>query len=217
MNKIRIRFIKDGPQKYISHLDLLKTFSRAFRRCGIPVAYSQGFNPHPELVFCAPLPLGFSSECEFVDVTLSENMNPEEVMKRLEGSLPSGIVPEAVRALAEGEPNVMKNVYACRYLLTFSGEKEAFLEYFTGLFKNQIPIIAMKRSKSGTKETDLLPMIYDISVSGNDCFATLAAGNEMNLRPDLLAGAVIDKFKAENPLSDISLAAVRKLELISRT
>ncbi|OAI40961.1 hypothetical protein AYO38_00845 [bacterium SCGC AG-212-C10] len=76
--RFRVWFAKSERVRYISHLDVLRYWERAIRRAGLPLAYSQGFTPHPKIAFAGPLPLGFASEAELMDVTLDERVSEEE-------------------------------------------------------------------------------------------------------------------------------------------
>ena len=78
--KYRIKFTKVGKVRFVGHLDLLKLFQRAIKRAGIPVAYSNGFNPHQLIGFAIPLPLGMASVGEYVDVELKEEVS-EDIIK----------------------------------------------------------------------------------------------------------------------------------------
>ena len=73
-DKIRLEFYKKGRMKYISHLDLIRTMTGALGRSEIPVYYSEGFNPHPKMVFALPLSVGCESICEYLDIKLLEAM-----------------------------------------------------------------------------------------------------------------------------------------------
>ena len=79
---VRIRFSKTGRARYISHLDLNRTMTRAVRRAGLPIWYTEGFNPKPKITFAAPLSIGTESMCEFMDIRLTEKMPAEEAMRR---------------------------------------------------------------------------------------------------------------------------------------
>ena len=85
---VRVKFAKRGRLIYISHLDLNRVFARAFKRADLPMFYSEGFTPHPRFGFALPLSVGISSECEFVDIKLAEDMSCEEVGRRLCAALP---------------------------------------------------------------------------------------------------------------------------------
>ena len=79
MYKIRICFSKTGYSKYVSHLDLMKTLQRTFRRGGIDISYSQGFNPHPIMSIAHPLPLGVEGLNEYMDISVDSKPNFEEL------------------------------------------------------------------------------------------------------------------------------------------
>ncbi len=81
--RIRVWFRKGERLRFISHLDILRHWERAIRRAELPLAYSHGFTPHPKIAFAAPLPLGFTSEAEVMDVTLTERVGLEEFCRRL--------------------------------------------------------------------------------------------------------------------------------------
>lgn len=83
VQRFRVLFCKGERVRYISHLDVLRFWERAIRRAGLPLSYSQGFTPHPKLAFASPLPLGFMSEAEVMDVTLDERVDPDDFRARL--------------------------------------------------------------------------------------------------------------------------------------
>ena len=88
---IRAKFTRGEEVKYISHLDMMKMFERALRRSGLPVYYSQGFNPHPQIVFGLPLSVGVTSEAEYVDIVFSEDVEPRQFVEDLNRQLPDGL------------------------------------------------------------------------------------------------------------------------------
>ena len=89
MVNLRVKFIRGEEIKFISHLDLMRVFERALRRSEIPVAYSKGFNPHPQMVFGLPLSVGVTSQCEYADFKIEDNIEPNEFIQRLNDNLPS--------------------------------------------------------------------------------------------------------------------------------
>ena len=89
--KVRIKFSKTGSLKFISHLDLQRTMQSSFLRSKLPIYYSEGFNPHPKVVFSPPLSVGVSSLTEFVDVKMLENVSFTEIMEKLNASFPKGL------------------------------------------------------------------------------------------------------------------------------
>ena len=91
MENVRVFYQKTGRGKYISHLDMTRCMKRALRRAGIPVWYTEGFNPHVYMTFALPISLGFESLCETMDIRLTQPMSLEEIKERLNRVLPEGI------------------------------------------------------------------------------------------------------------------------------
>ncbi len=91
VTRVVIEFTKEGPARFIGHMDLMRTFQRAARRAGVPVAYSQGFNPRPRLSFASPLPLGATGRRELAAFDLSRPVPASRVAELLNSSLPEGI------------------------------------------------------------------------------------------------------------------------------
>ena len=90
----RLLFSKTGRARYISHLDLMRTFQRAFQRADLTIKHTEGFNPHPFISILLPLSLGFSSECEVLEFQLLGQVSCDEVPARLNAVLPEGITVE---------------------------------------------------------------------------------------------------------------------------
>ncbi len=84
---LRFRFIKRGSLQYISHLDLVRTMHKVIVRAKLPLWYTEGFNPKPKMIFAAPLSIGTESECEFMDIRMSEYIDPTEAMARINANM----------------------------------------------------------------------------------------------------------------------------------
>ena len=91
MSEARIQFIKTDRARYISHLDLMRTFQRAFLRADLHVRHTEGFNPHAYVSIALPLSVGFSSQCEILEFGLPEGEDRSQVPERLTRALPEGI------------------------------------------------------------------------------------------------------------------------------
>jgi radical SAM-linked protein len=91
VQRLRIEFKKDGPTRYIGHLDLAQSLARSFNRARIPLAYTQGYNRRPRLQLTTALPLGYTSECEIADIWLVEAIDPEDARKSMESTMAPGI------------------------------------------------------------------------------------------------------------------------------
>jgi radical SAM-linked protein len=99
VQRIRIRYAKRGPLRFTSHRDFARAFERAVRRAGVPIAYSQGFTPHPKISYASAAPTGVASEAEYLEIGLQRAMDPADVRAALDGALSTGLdVLEAVAA-----------------------------------------------------------------------------------------------------------------------
>ena len=97
MRCVRVWFNKTGAIRYISHLDLMRTMTRAIRRSGIPLWYTEGFNPHPYMTFALPLSLGMESVCESMDIRIEGDVTNDELFVSLRDAMPEGITVTAVK------------------------------------------------------------------------------------------------------------------------
>ena len=140
MREVRIRFRKTGRARYISHLDLTRAMTRAVRRAGLPIWYTEGFNKHPYLTFAAPLSLGFEGLAESMDLRLLEDVPEDEIVRRLNAVLPEGLV-----AVSAAEPvHKAGELETARYRLTFTGELSQMAAFLA-----QDAILVEKRTKKG--------------------------------------------------------------------
>lgn len=178
--KYVVVYQKNGIAKYISHLDFVRAMNRILRRGGVPVAYSQGFNPHPLLSFALPLSVGTTGGAELLELTLSEPLSPEVLLHRLNGAAPGGV--SFVRAYVTEDKNAIKGIAFAKYLVTLKQIPE---EQQVDAFLQNAQIVVLKRTKSGEKETDIRPMIAEMKMLPGGALAmTLAAGNTQNLKPE---------------------------------
>ena len=105
---------RDENVRFVSHLDFVRCFGRAMRRGKIPIAFSEGFNPHPLMVFALPLPVGYTSECELLEFELSEEMDETVIKDTLNSVIPIGIT---VKSVTKGKSN-MKRLDNALYIVT---------------------------------------------------------------------------------------------------
>ena len=192
MSKWRLKFSKKGMGKYISHLDLLRTFTRAIHRANLPVRYSQGFNPHQLITFSLPLALGVTSETEFVDIDFEEWAKPRDIGEALNKTLPPDI-----KILRISRPEVSANdIVSARYIIDLTMpetiEKARVEEFFA---QENIP--ALKKTKKGEKEVNLRDFIMECEIAtcdGKDISlnTVLSAGGSANIKPDLILGKLCE-------------------------
>ena len=183
---VRVCFQKVGDLQFISHLDLQRTLHRILVRAGIPMWYTKGFNPHAKIVFSTPLSVGTQSVCEMVDIRIDRDM-PCETIK----ALLNNEVTDELRILDVYVPQTkFSDIAWAEYEIEFHEQgiedKIRDIDQFT----SQTEIKTIKKTKSGEKEIDILPMIHTFaaSVSKPGCVAIraiLRAGNDTHLNPEL--------------------------------
>ena len=201
MAKYRIQFTKFGDMKYVSHLDLIRLFTRIFHRADLPLAYSEGFNPHPKMAVLLPLSVGFESSCEYIDVEFKEGVSMLDCLKKLKGKLPLGMEVPQITQLNETSKKAKEIRYAS-YEILFScpitqDAIDAFLE------RNTIEVV--KKTKRSEGLSDIRPDIMDMCLLDNGKVqAIISAGSNENLNADLLVFAMeeyIDGFKNDGDYS----------------
>ncbi len=111
----RINYQKGVELKYIGHLDLYRAWERLVRRATLPIAYTQGFNPHPKINMSPALPLGFTSICEIIDIWLEVDYDPKEVEALCKKAAPPGISILSVNCLPENSPALQTQITSVVY------------------------------------------------------------------------------------------------------
>lgn len=188
--RLRLRFSKDGQLKYISHLDLARTWERVFRRAGLPVAHSQGFNPRPRMQIAAALPVGVTGRAEVLDLWLTEALVPEELQARLELCLPPGLRVWHVEEVDLRAPALQSQMRSAVYRVEVWNQEltEAVGSRVEALLDT--PAILRQRQHKGKLQTyDLRPLIQTIAVEpgekgGHLLTMRLQASPEGAGRPD---------------------------------
>jgi radical SAM family uncharacterized protein/radical SAM-linked protein len=159
--KYRIHFEKTEYARYLSHLDILRVFERAFRRGQINIAYSEGFNPRPKFSFGPALSLGQSSEAEFFDAELYQNLTQESI-NQINRFLPDGMMILSIKPLTDNAPALSKSINAFEYRVGLQGKK---LDHQSIKKLLQCPTLIVNRfSKGREREIDIRPFLEDITI-----------------------------------------------------
>lgn len=163
----RLLFEKTGKAIWISHLDLMRVFQRAFKRAGLPLTHTQGFNPRPSVSIALPLSVGVESRCELLNFDLDgEPVSCEEIKKRLNPALVEGV---RVTDVYEGGAKI-KNLALVDCIVNLeydAGVPEEAGERIGALFARD-SLLVEKKGKSGITEQDIIPMIRRIGVTQTD-------------------------------------------------
>jgi len=163
----RLLFEKTGNAVWISHLDLMRLFQRAFKRGGLPLTHTQGFNPRPSVSIALPLSVGASSHCELLDFNLVDaNVSHEEICSRLNRSLVDGV--RVLQVYDSGRKIGDIALLQCQVTLGYdSPVTDGAVEELQTLFgRNEL--ILPKKTKNGIQQENIIPMIQSLSVSRQD-------------------------------------------------
>lgn len=163
----RLLFEKKGNAVWISHLDLMRVFQRAFNRAGLQLTHTQGFNPRPSVSIALPLSVGIESSCELLDFNLvEEQLSNEDILQRLNGALIDGV---RVLAVYDGGQKIKNLAYLdCTISLEYDrGLTQEMSDAVKALFGREVLTVS-KKSKNGISEQNIIPMIRSLQVIQQD-------------------------------------------------
>lgn len=190
MNRYVFRFTKTGALRFISHLDLQRLFRRMFKRIGVDLAYSNGYNPHPRMNLAQPLSLGFESESEYLEIETNEPFDVDKILLLGNQALPRGMVLTAGKEIRSGTKNLSSVVEYSEYSIALPKESSMITQTMIDQFVSQNIIIVNKRDKKTKKfiEKDVKSMIFRLSLLndktlGNGIRAILRSASNEALNP----------------------------------
>ena len=189
----RLLFEKTGNAVWISHLDLMRLFQRAFKRAGLPLKHTQGFNPRPSVSIALPLSVGVQSHCELLDFELdADTFTNDDICARLNETLVDGV--RVLQVYDNGRKLRDLALLACEINLEYDrGNAPEAIRSIESLFAGD-SVVVQKKSKNGTIEQDILPMIRRLTVSSGDRntvrMNTLLCCQNPSLNPMQLVAAV---------------------------
>ncbi|MBL8119734.1 MAG: DUF2344 domain-containing protein [Anaerolineae bacterium] len=183
--RLYIKFGKFDSLIYISNLDLAKLWERVLRRAKLPILYSQGFNTRPRIALASALPLGISSECEILDVSMREPIDINGLAERILATSPAGIRIYDIQEVPVRAAALQTLVRSAEYRIHFEDPIEAYD------LQKRIDGVMASDTVNKTKEVrgkamliNIRPLIYSLSIDENDLIAHLAVGDRGNVRPD---------------------------------
>ncbi len=167
VQRLRLRFSRGEELKYISHLDLMRLWERVLRRAGIPMAYSEGFSPHPRISLAAPLPIGVTSEAELMDVVVKKTVSPLFFMQHTKPQLPSGMEVLEIVQVPLTAPSLQSQAQFIDYRVSDRSDRTA--DEIRGavtatLQAEKLPWHHMR--DTGPRHYDLRPLIEDLWLEG---------------------------------------------------
>lgn len=206
--RMLVRFGKRDRLRFVSHLDLQRFMQRALRRTNLPIAYSQGFNPHPQLSFASALAMGWESEYEVMDVKLTQEVLLEEARASMAGALPPGLPVREVRLVEDRHPAMMALVTQAEYRIDLAGPGAQAVLCAVDGYLSESSVMAMRKTKSGEKPADIRPMTLALTgvgegADGAQLSARLMLKEAATLKPDLLVRVLSERAGVEMPKAGI--------------
>ena len=168
MIRIRFTYTRGAELKYLSHLDLARLFHRALRRTALPLAYTEGFNPHPRLNLAVPLPVGVTASREYGEIFFTEPLSPALFLESMRGRLPAGLELTGAAPAEPDQPSLAAVINAALYRAVWSGFGSGqapgapLLQESLDRLLSRESIAVRRRGKGGqTAETDIRPYILN--------------------------------------------------------
>lgn len=160
---IRLLFEKTGTAVWMSHLDLMRVFQRSFKRAGLPLTHTKGFNPRPSVSIALPLSVGVESQCELLDFDLEgEPVPEEEILRRLNACLVPGV--KCLACYQGGRKLRELALLQCSLTLEYDrGIPQGAMDAISDLFSRE-SLVVSKKGKNGPVDQDMIPMIYGLGL-----------------------------------------------------
>ena len=191
--RYRARFTKEERLRFLSHLDLVRTVVRSFRRAGIPLAYSQGYHPKPKLSFGPALPVGVASADEYVDFETRDQIDPEDFLARMRAAAPAGLRFLAMRRLGPGEEPLQKSINVARYSVGLPAAQRA--EWLLARFgqARSDGHLTVARERNGKRQmVDVVLDEIELAAAGeNQAVLTMSLAPGTSVRPSELVRALL--------------------------
>jgi radical SAM-linked protein len=187
LQKIDLIFEKDGRSRFFSHHDLMRFFERAIMRTGLPVRFTQGFNPRPRMVFVSPLSLGIASKCEHLEIEFCRHIPKEDVVSKVSAFMLDGMKIVG----AEELPLRRKGRVEKAFTLKFSGfsqdiTKHDGIKNAIEILRSDSEMVIQRTSKGKVREINISPSITSATLSGNDIVVEITVIPSETARADEL-------------------------------
>jgi len=160
--KVRLRYAKRGKLRFTSHRDVARAFERALRRAGLPMAYSQGYHPHPKFSWLVAAPTGAASDAEYVEIALVEHLDPEMVRARLDAALPDGLA--VLEGVLAGPGALADRIDASAWRIEVRGVDGARLREAADLLLATPKLLVERVTKDGPRSIDARAAIVSLEV-----------------------------------------------------
>jgi radical SAM-linked protein len=205
VQRIRIRYAKRGPLRFTSHRDFARAFERALRRATVPMAYSQGFTPHPKISYASAAPTGVASEAEYVEIGLQARVEPGELARALDAALSPGLdVLDAVEAAGPG--GLADRIDASHWRIELPGVEPEALRPAVAAFEAASEVLVERMTKQGRRTFDARGAVVRIAVLAGTGAPSEVAGVPCAIL-DLVVRQVTPSVRPDDVLSGLRVVA----------
>jgi len=163
VQRIRIRYAKRGPLRFTSHRDFARAFERALRRAAVPIAFSQGFTPHPKISYASAAPTGVGSEAEYLEIGLQAEVDPAQLLLALDAALSPGL--DVLEAVPAGEGSLADRIDASRWRVELPSVDPAVAAAAVKSFLDAGEVLVERMTKQGRRSFDARAAVTHIAVS----------------------------------------------------
>ncbi len=193
--RIRCQLVISPQVRWVSHLEFLRVVGRAVRRAGLPVRYSEGYNPHLLISFAAARPVGLSSEAEFLDLMTDASESGGHVQDRMNDAFPGGFHMRQARPVPPDRPSLTSAINASRYRYHLHSNRAGLWREAVGAFLDRDEVVVLrKRHTKADRLVDIRPHVYDADIQSGDAeiqiVADMALGGQHNVRPQEFLSAL---------------------------
>ena len=194
-------FEKGERIRHIGHLDIQRSVQRGLRRSGLPVAYSNGFNPHILITFASALSTGACGTREIMDVTMADEVSASEFLEKMNRAMPPEMQLSEARKIDQKHPAMMAMLRAAKYdLLIRDPEQAEKLIAAIPTMMSKESITAIRKTKTALKECDIKPLIYRLAGEGQHIFAILTLTEREACKPSMLTEALAQEAGIEGEI-----------------
>lgn len=191
---VRLRYAKRGKLRFTSHRDVARAFERALRRAGLPMAYSQGFSPHPKVSWVGAAPTGVASEAEYAEIQLVEHVDPQVVRAELDAALPEGLA--VLEGVLAGPGGLAERIEASAWRIEVRGMGGEQLWQAAQMLLATPTLLVERVTKDGRRSLDARAAIVSLDVE--DCPTVLPASDQLS-RCGILVAVVRQVSPAVRP------------------
>ncbi|MET0426042.1 MAG: TIGR03936 family radical SAM-associated protein [Actinoplanes sp.] len=204
VQRIRIRYAKRGPLRFTSHRDFARAFERALRRAVVPIAYSQGFSPHPKISYASAAPTGVGSEAEYLEIGLQAEVDPEALRVALDAALSPGL--DVLEAVIAGPGSLADRIDASRWLIELPQIDLATAQAAVAGFTAAEEVQVERMTKQGRRTFDARSAVTQIAVTEQSAIPSGADGTPCAII-DLVVRQVTPAVRPDDVLSGLRVVA----------